>query len=112
MLVVLRIDLQLSVSPIADSGRLGLDTRLTNNSVTSGGHGGSDLCSPSNMRAQPKQDQKVLIYENFAAGVRTRWFCEKFLRLLNVRLEAAKVEGFFPRFEDWLALPEDVCQSN
>jgi hypothetical protein len=31
----------------------------------------------------------VLIYENFAAGVRVRWFCEKFVRLLDVRLEEA-----------------------
>ncbi len=29
----------------------------------------------------------VLIYENFAVGVRARWFCEKFVRLLDVRLE-------------------------
>jgi hypothetical protein len=29
----------------------------------------------------------VLIYENFASGVRARWFCEKFVRLLDVRLE-------------------------
>ena len=29
----------------------------------------------------------VLIYENFAAGVRAQWFCEKFVRLLDVRLE-------------------------
>jgi len=83
MLVVRRIDLQLSVSPIADSRRLGLDTRLPNDSVTSGGHGGSDLCSPSNMRTN--RTAKV---EGF---------------LPRVRALASAPGG---------SLPEDVCQSN
>jgi hypothetical protein len=29
----------------------------------------------------------VLVYEDFTAGVHARWFCEKFVRLLDVKLE-------------------------
>jgi hypothetical protein len=42
--------------------------------------------TPGGWRIKPLL-KAVLIYENFAAGVRARWFCEKFVRLLNVRLE-------------------------
>jgi hypothetical protein len=31
----------------------------------------------------------VLVYEDFTAGVRARWFCERFVRLLDVGLEEA-----------------------
>jgi hypothetical protein len=54
VLVVRRIGLQLFDPSISDSGRLGLDTRLTNDATISGGHGGSDLSSSSNMRINRK----------------------------------------------------------
>jgi hypothetical protein len=46
--------LQLFDPSISDSGRLGLDTRLTNDATISGGHGGSDLSSSSNMMINRK----------------------------------------------------------
>ncbi len=52
--VVRRIALQLFSPPIADGGRLGMDTRLPNDSATSGGYGGSALRSPSNMKVNRK----------------------------------------------------------
>jgi hypothetical protein len=42
--------------------------------------------APGGWRIKPLL-KAVLIYENFAARVRARWFCEKFVRLLDVRLE-------------------------
>jgi len=42
--------------------------------------------APGSWRIKPLL-KAVLIYENFAAGVRARWFCEKFVHLLDVRLE-------------------------
>ena len=64
MLVVRRIALQLSGSPIAYGGRLGLGTRLDDDSTTSGGHGGSDLRSPSNMRINRKVAQIARFFDS------------------------------------------------
>ena len=44
------------------------------------------MSPPEGWRIKPLV-KAVLIYENFAAGVRARWFCEKFVHLLDVRLE-------------------------
>jgi hypothetical protein len=54
---------------------------------------------PEGQRVKPLV-KAVLIYENFAAGVRARWFCKKFVRLLDASLEETNWSF------DALALPE------